>query len=234
MQPRVHLRLVGLADPAVLVSGWAPARRVATAVTLAVRDLSGPLGVSLRAGAALGLHDVRRLGQISRVRVGADWTSDLAAPTAADAVQVVLADVDPPPSRYLDTVTSIYTCPLDEWRPEAWSVALSPASGWSRSEEWHPALTRHGAAALNERFLARTGQPMDAAAWRGWMAVKVAFDLAVRRASGEDDLLAIAFDGHKGPPLRFADDGHLVQPGYRLGIDRRLVVVPPRVIDTDN
>jgi hypothetical protein len=163
-----------------------------------------------------------------------EWTSDAAAWVSDDALQVVVADQDPPPSRVLDATTGIYTCPLDEWRPEAWSVAVSPAACWPRTDEWHPALTRHGAAALNERFLQRTGQLMDAAAWRGWMAVKVAYDLAVRRAAGDDGLLSMTFDGHKGQPLRFGDDAHLVQPTYRVGPDGRLVLVAPRPIDFDN
>lgn len=216
------------------MSGWAPAAPLATPVVLTIRDLAGPLSVSLRAGASLGLHDVRRVAEFTQARLRIDWTSDVAEFAADEALQVVLADQDPPPARSLDTTTGIYTCPLDEWRPEAWSVAVAPASCWPRTEEWHPALTRHGAAALNERFLQRTGQPMDAAAWRGWMAVKVAFDLAVRRAAGEDDPLALRFDGHKGQPLRFGDDGHLVQPTYRVGADRRLVVVAPRLVDADN
>lgn len=234
MQIRPHLRLVGAAESGGLVSGWVSARPVAAPVTLMVRDLAGPLAVSLRAGVSFGLHDVRRVADVADVGVRAEWTSDPDVWASDDALQVVVAEQDPPPSPVLDANTSIYTCPLDEWRPEAWSVAVSPAASWPPTVEWHPALTRHGAASLNERFLQRTGQPMDAAAWRGWMAVKVAYDLAARRAAGEDDLLAMTLDGHKGQPLRFGDDAHLIQPTYRIVAEGRPVVVAPRAIDTDN
>lgn len=234
MQTRPYLRLVGTAESGGLVSGWTSARPFAAPVALIVRDLAGPLAVSLRAGVSFGLHDVRRAAEVAQVRVRAEWTSDSAGLASDDALQVVIAEQDPPPSSALDAATSIYTCPLDEWRPEAWSVAVSRAACWPPTGEWHPALTRHGAASLNERFLQRIGQPMDAAAWRGWMAVRVAYDLAVRRAAGEDDLLAMTFDGHKGQPLRFGDDAHLVQPTYRVGPEGRLIVVAPRTIDFEN
>jgi len=67
---------------------------------------------------------------------------------------------------------------------------------------------------------------MDAAAWRGYMAVKVAFEAALRAEAGEDDLLALRFDGHKGQPLRFSEDGHLVQPTCRV-VDGRATLAPP-------
>ena len=54
---------------------------------------------------------------------------------------------------------------------------------------------------------------MDSAAWHGWMAVKVAFEVAMR---ADDDLLALQFDGHKGTSLYFSENGHLVQPTVRL------------------
>ena len=224
MERHAHLRPVGVATPGLLLSGWA-AQVPSGPVSLVVRDVAGPASLSLRAGVSLGLSEVRRLTEITRGSLDMTWASGL-EPIDADGVQVVVADQDPPWAPCLDNVTGIYTCALDEWRP--------PAPGWQVSHEWHPLLTRHGATALNERFLQRTGQAMDAAAWRGWMAVKVAFDLAVRRAAGEDDLLAMAFDGHKGQPLRFGEDAHLIQPTYRVGHDGRLVVVAPRSADFEN
>jgi hypothetical protein len=80
--------------------------------------------------------------------------------------------------------------------------------------------------ALNARFHQRTGRSMDAAAWHGWMAAKVAFEVALRSDAGEDDLLALRFDGHKGQPLRFSEDGHLVQPTCRM-MDGRATLAPP-------
>ena len=103
--------------------------------------------------------------------------------------------------------------------------------------DWHPTLDTPAAAQLIARFLRRTGRPMDEAAWRGWMAAKVAFEGGLRSEAGEDDLLALQFlDGHKGQPLRFSEDGHLVQPTCRL-VGGRAALAPPvhhdRLMDAD-
>jgi PQQ-dependent catabolism-associated beta-propeller protein len=112
---------------------------------------------------------------------------------------------------------------------------------------WHAALERYGAAQLNERFMRRFGTAMDAPAWAGWMAVKLIAEAALRseprpeyqeaatasRAVGTDATPSaatvaaflvrpdVAFDGHKGEPLRFgADDRQLRQPVYARGAAR--------------
>jgi hypothetical protein len=74
--------------------------------------------------------------------------------------------------------------------------------------EWHPKLTKYGAEQLNARFLQRVGQPMDAAAWMSWMLVKIAVDAQLRSVAVADG----RFDGHKGVPLAFGPDRHLIQP----------------------
>jgi hypothetical protein len=78
----------------------------------------------------------------------------------------------------------------------------------ARALEWHAALERYGAAQLNQRFEQRFGAPMDAAAWIGWMLVKIAVESALRSMHIADG----SYDGHKGAPLTFDDDGQLVQP----------------------
>jgi hypothetical protein len=93
---------------------------------------------------------------------------------------------------------------------EARSAALA---GWrgpraAAAVEWHADLTKYGAEQLNSRFLQRFGEPMDAAAWMSWMLVKIAVDAQLRAVPLESG----RFDGHKGAPLVFGDDGHLVQP----------------------
>ncbi len=90
---------------------------------------------------------------------------------------------------------------------------------------WLPELERYGAAQLNERFVARFGEPMTAPAWAGWMAVKIALEAALRARAVDGAALAatlaarrMRFDGHKGRALAFrAADHQLVQPLYRRG-----------------
>jgi hypothetical protein len=74
--------------------------------------------------------------------------------------------------------------------------------------EWHPELKKYGAEQLNARFLQRFKHPMDAAAWVSWMLVKIAVDAQLRSVVLTDG----RFDGHKGVPLAFGPDRHLVQP----------------------
>ena len=81
---------------------------------------------------------------------------------------------------------------------------------------WHPALERFGASQLTDRYRARYGTDMDSDAWAGWMAVKIAWESALRASPGavgrRDAIARGAFDGHKGRPLRFGADGVLQQP----------------------
>ena len=82
---------------------------------------------------------------------------------------------------------------------------------------WHHDLERFGAAQLNDRYRQRYDRPMTSSAWEGWMAVKIAWESALRTRDG-DVAAAIgagAFDGHKGTPLRFgAHDRILRQPVF--------------------
>jgi ABC-type branched-subunit amino acid transport system substrate-binding protein len=99
--------------------------------------------------------------------------------------------------------------------------ARAPAPGAARVVDWHPRLERYGAAQLNERYLRRFAAGMDEAAWAAWFALKAVHEAALRAGGGDAAslrraLLALAFDGHKGVPLRFAADGALVQPRYAL------------------
>ena len=79
---------------------------------------------------------------------------------------------------------------------------------------WHPDLERFGARQLSDRFEARYGSAMTSDAWEGWIAVKAAWESALR-ANGGDLATALArgaFDGHKGSALRFGIDRVLRQP----------------------
>ena len=88
------------------------------------------------------------------------------------------------------------------------SYRLSPAE--KNKVAWHPKLQKFGAGELNERFLRETGQPMDEAAWLGWLAVKIVAEAALRGR----DIGSVRIDGHKGVPLKFDASRTLIQPVY--------------------
>jgi len=248
MQRRLYLRTVGLAVPGLLLSGWAPARASsATTVHLVIRDRGSrsarPSDDSLRKGISLGLADVAKAAAIIGATLDVQHVhgdQPASPPVGAPAVEVVASQVDPGEDA-AEAALRIHTAPLRDWRPDAWSVASRHADDAEQpvvpqakgASDWHPRLVRDGAGQLNERFTRHAGVPMDSAAWRGWMAVRVAFDAALRMLAGEDDLLAQSFDGHKGQPLRFSEDGHLQQPTYRTGPDGRPVVIAPPPPDDD-
>ena len=248
MQRRHYLRTVGLAVPGLLLSGWAPARAQAARIHLVIRNRASraprPVDEALQHGISLGLADVARAAAILGATLDVQHVSgdETAVPVQGGAVEVVASHQDPGESAASEALLRIHTAPLRDWRPDEWSVA-SRGDGEAMPDdlplraapgsEWHPRLVRDGAAALNARFRRHAGAAMDAAAWRGWMAVRVAFDAALRAISGEADLLAQTFDGHKGQPLRFAENGHLQQPTYRTGPDGRPVVVAPPALDDD-
>ena len=234
MKRRAYLRTVSLAVPGFLLTGWAPARASVRPLHLLVHDgADGPDAASLRAGVEMGLDDVAQTARVLDVPlfVHRGSAKARAVPCSDRAVHLVVVTEDDrhPADGATPCGPRIYTSALREWRPDAWSVA-SPLPSARRPQEvrfdWHPALNTPEAAALNARFHQRTGRPMDAAAWRGWMAAKVAFEVALRSDAGEDDLLALRFDGHKGQPLRFSEDGHLVQPTCRM-VGGRATLAPP-------
>jgi hypothetical protein len=98
---------------------------------------------------------------------------------------------------------------------EARARALAGVAGGRTAVLWHAGRVRFGGSELNARWRARHAAPMQEADWAGWMAVKVALELLLRHA-GASSLPQIAFDGHKGTPLRFGPDRRLRQPLYVL------------------
>jgi len=89
---------------------------------------------------------------------------------------------------------------------------------------WAPTLERYGASQINDRYRAWHRSPMDAGAWAGWVAVKIAAEAALRARSSRAEAIlsylespAASFDGHKGWPLSFRlADHQLRQPLYVL------------------
>jgi hypothetical protein len=99
------------------------------------------------------------------------------------------------------------------------SAAGAPAA---HAVAWDSRLTRFGAEQLNDRYRHRFSREMNEQAWLGWMAVKLAWEAAVRAPSANaghiaEVLVQRGFDGHKGRALRFgAGDRQLYQPLYLL------------------
>jgi hypothetical protein len=237
MKRRAYLRTVTMAVPGLLLSGWAPARAAVRPVHLLVSDIAdGEDAQALRQGVELGLDEIGRAAEVVGVPLVVHRANGARAgraiPCSGTAVQVVIAAEDDLQSADGATPCGprIYTCPLRQWRPDAWSVAsrqeAAPRQLRQLRLDWHPTLDTPGAAQLSARFHRRTGTPMGEAAWRGWMAVKAAFEIALRTEAGEDDLLVLQLDGHKGQSLRFSEDGHLVQPTCRL-VAGRAALTPP-------
>jgi hypothetical protein len=100
---------------------------------------------------------------------------------------------------------------LARWRKREGAPGL-------RAVEWHASLSRFGAEQLNVRLASALGRAPDADVWAGWMAAKVVAEAMIRAAGGPlpaEALTSLAFDGHKGAPLRFdARNGYLRQPLY--------------------
>ena len=181
--------------------------------TRAVRiGLLLPEGGSAHRGALLGLEEARRTADLLGVALQRTTTS-------GDVMIGPAAPVNEPRTLFLVTGVPKAAPP----RPRVFYVASSPrvrqqAKG-PRVVDWHPDLHRFGAEQLNERFHRRFGQPMDEDAWHGWIAVKIAAELALRASPGTgllDLLPRSAFDGHKGTQLRFGEDHYLIQPVYRV------------------
>jgi hypothetical protein len=214
---RVTIRVEAAARVSVLVIGDAP---------------------RIRDGYAMGSGEVRRMVALlggtwdpTAVRVGHDVPATVL--TGADAALLLSAD---PLAMKIATsvagrpIVSAFHLPDDAGanvftvrasqaaRERAKSIWLQrhPDEAGVDAVEWHDALEKFGAREVNERFAASGFEWPDTELWAGWMAVKIVGDALVRerqRPLTPARLLSLAFDGHKGVPLRFDPlDRHLVQP----------------------
>jgi hypothetical protein len=180
-----------------------------------------PEGTCAHRGALLGFEEAKRTADLLGVALRRTTT-------AGDVTVGPTAPANEPRTLFLVSGIPKAAPP----RPRVFYVTSSPrvrqrqAKG-SRVVDWHPDLYRFGAEQLNERFHRRFGQPMDEDAWHGWIAVKIAAELALRASPGTgllDLLPRLAFDGHKGTQLRFdLEDHHLIQPVYRVDGKGKLV-----------
>ena len=105
-------------------------------------------------------------------------------------------------------------------------IASASGAPVSLRLDWHPTLDTPGAAQLGARFRRRTGQlwtrrPGEA----GWRS-RSPSRLRCEPTPAKTTCSRCSFDGHKGQPLRFSEDGHLVQPTCRLVAGRAVLTAP--------
>lgn len=177
-----------------------------------------PPGDPAHPGALLGIEEAERTAGLLRVKLRWATSGEVLIGREAPAkLGVPFLAVGPPEE-----------APV---RPRVFRVASSPrfrrqvlarSRKGHRVVDWHSGLVRFGAEQLNERFHRRFGRPMDEASWRGWMAVKIAAEAALR-GSVLQQLRESGFDGHKGTQLRFGGDHHLIQPVYVVDAQGKIV-----------
>jgi quinoprotein dehydrogenase-associated probable ABC transporter substrate-binding protein len=105
-------------------------------------------------------------------------------------------------------------------------VAPGESAGY-RAALWETSLKRNGAAALNENFISRSGEPMEPAGWAAYAAVKIIVEAITSAKTQETAALvdflespAAVFDVSKGPGTSFRRRDHqLRQPLYMVKID---------------
>jgi ABC-type branched-subunit amino acid transport system substrate-binding protein len=227
------------------VSGWTRRRLLAATAVAAGALVAGaaprriawltPRGGAPRSaedGLRLALEETERaatllgVGAIELLRVAGEperGAFEARRAGAAAALAAFGADALPPASEFalLAVLPARRTGAAGVLAVSSSKAARRPAPGAARVVDWDPRLERFGAAQLNERYARRFGGGMDEAAWAAWFALKAVHEAGLR-AGGEDAaslrraLLALAFDGHKGVPLRFDEAGPLVQPRYAL------------------
>ena len=183
-------------------------------------------------GSATNLRDARRLiaDQAANVVIcGAndDETAELGEEATGRAVLLVNAGAGADTLRNSRCARFVFhVAPSDRMRADARRLWAAEGDRGSASAAdvtaWDPRLERFGAAQLNARFRARFRRPMNAAAWAGWFAVKVAWEASQRARSTEAQAITAylerdgtQFDGQKGVPLSFRRwDHQLRQPLY--------------------
>jgi hypothetical protein len=213
-----------------LTPAWAVAASAMRAVEIRI-GTAGTLVEDARRGIEFGMREAALTARL--VGASVHTAAQLASATG------VIAGNDPTGVGFRAGVPVLYVArvkgPLARC---SFSVAITDAAAqeaagrWQSSHpetgsgiavvEWHASLSRYGASELNERFSVAYGQPMTAAAWRGWFAVKALVDSTLRGEPGDacDALGRSRLDGHKGRPLSFGADGILVQPLYIAQDDR--------------
>lgn len=215
--PTLYVRLgtILLAAPVVAAAQRAPADTLRLSIT-------GTLPPDARQGIVMSIEESARVaGLLGRAIV---LDSGAAGP-ARGAFVITAGPGVPAPAR---GIVLDLACTAPPTRaPARWfgvCPAASPRGAAAQDSVvgWDGALEKYGAAQLNDRYRGRWGAPMSDAAWRGWLAAKIAWEAALR---GPRDPAALArwlaspaarFDGHQGVPLSFDARHRLRHPRYRV------------------
>jgi hypothetical protein len=176
-------------------------------------QIVGTFSADQRAGFELALDETMQTAQLLGARVTASST---ASPSLAGLLVASTADLSS------TNAPAVYLGGDDTALPSQSSCTFRIQN--SRDDlTWHSTLRRYGASELNDRFARRFGRPMTGAAWNAWFAVKAIVESALRAGEGTDLCRALVrrrFDGHKGSPLFFDADTHVLQqPLYEMGPD---------------
>ncbi len=106
---------------------------------------------------------------------------------------------------------------------------------------WHSDFKKFAARDLNNRFRKQFQKPMDSKAWAGWAALKMVSEAVARIQSAEPKQILtylreeMEFDGQKGIPHTFRDNGQLRQPLLIVEAGKLVGEAPVRgVVDTSN
>jgi ABC-type branched-subunit amino acid transport system substrate-binding protein len=184
---------------------------------------AGDAAAARRLVAAFGVHVI--IG-------GGDGPAASALMSVADSTGVLFINVGAADDslRARCSARTLHVLPSHAMRRRA----LELVNEGDSAAAWHDSLERYGAGQVNDRFRARFAGSVNERAWAGWVAAKVAWEIAQRaqRTTGAE-LAAFAtsadasFDGHKGLPLSFHPRTHqLRQPLYVLAGDSVIAEVP--------
>jgi hypothetical protein len=212
----VRFGTVALFTPLAVRAQGAPADTVRIAITRTVP-------AAARQGAIMSVEESARVATL----LGRAVVLDSGDAGAARARFVITGDASPLPPRSRAILLDVECSPPPRGAASArWFTLCPPAARSSATQDsvvaWDAALEKFGASQLNDRYRARWRAPMTEAAWRGWLAAKIAWESALR---GPRDPAALArwlaspaarFDGHQGVPLSFDARHRLRHPRHRV------------------
>ena len=168
-------------------------------------------------------------GSIEEIAAGAAGRAVLNLSDGADALRARCA------------ANTLHVIPSDKMKRDAvgqWKLK-DPAAAGVAASGWHPAAVKFSARDLNKRYTKKFGEPMDERAWAGWFAARAVADTLMRNPDADSaKLLQLLkedeFDGQKGDPHSFRENGQLRQPLMIVSGEGELLgEAPVRGVATD-